>query len=309
MYEIIPVILNTPEWLELRRQGIGGSDAAPALGLSKWTTPYQLYLDKIGEGEPVQENEPMYWGRTHEPNIIKRFRSDVDMIVDCPAAIYRSKINPFMQYTPDGLVINNYGTPTRLLEVKTSRHGYGFGEPGSDEIPQEYLLQVQHGLIVTGLPVCDVAVLIGGSEYRQYEISADKELQEMVIEQEAAFWEKVQKREEPEAVNEEDLKKRYRFSKAQAIQATADIATELEGLTLCKASIKGLEECESKLKAAIQSFMGENDTLEYFGKPVATWKSTKPGQKFDVDTFKQVYPEIYNKYLIETASQRRFLIK
>lgn len=302
-YEIIPVELNTPEWLELRRQGIGGSDCAAALGESKWKTPYQLYLDKIGEDEPVEENEPMYWGKSLETNIIRKYSYLNESIVERPQVIYRNRKNTFMQYTPDGIA--GY----RLLEVKTSRHGHGFGEPGTDEIPQEYLLQVQHGMIVTGLPVCDVAVLIGGSEYRQYEVSADKEMQDMIIELESAFWEKVQKREEPAISNGDDLNKRFRFSRARSIEATPDIVEYLVKLKLVKDTTKISECTEMTYINEIKIFMAENDTLEYLGKPIATWKTTKPGQKFDVETFKQAYPDIYKKYLIETAPQRRFLIK
>lgn len=302
-YEIIPVEVNTPKWLELRREGIGGSDAGAALGLSKWRTPYQVYLDKIGETQGIEENESMYWGKKHEDNIINRYIEGTGKAVERPQAIFRNQINPFMQYTPDGI---SFG---RLLEAKTSRYGQDFGDAGTDEIPQEYLVQVQHGMIVTGLRVCDVAVLISGSEYRQYEIPADKELQEMIIEQESAFWEKVQKRIEPEPITTEDLKRRYPFSRQQSIECDDYILNELEELIITRGLIEGHEADEIRMSNIIKRFIGDNDTLEYLGKTLASWKSTKPGEKFDVDTFKQVYPDIYKKYLIKTDSQRRFLIK
>jgi len=54
----------------------------------------------------------------------------------------------------------------RLVEIKTARSADGWGEAGTDEVPQEYLIQVQHYLAVTALPVADVAVLFGGQEFR-----------------------------------------------------------------------------------------------------------------------------------------------
>jgi putative phage-type endonuclease len=57
------------EWLEQRRHGIGGSDAAAALGLSPWKTPLSLYLEKTGDARPFRDNESMLWGRVLEPAI------------------------------------------------------------------------------------------------------------------------------------------------------------------------------------------------------------------------------------------------
>ena len=35
------------QWLELRKQYLGGSDAAAVLGLSKWSSPLSVYADKL----------------------------------------------------------------------------------------------------------------------------------------------------------------------------------------------------------------------------------------------------------------------
>lgn len=59
----------TTEWHEQRRAGIGGSDVAALLGLSKWKSPYQLFLEKTGNAPPQEDNEAMYWGRMLEPVI------------------------------------------------------------------------------------------------------------------------------------------------------------------------------------------------------------------------------------------------
>ena len=48
-------------WLDRRRAGIGGSDVAALLGLSRWKTPLDVFLDKTGRSEPIPDNEPMLW--------------------------------------------------------------------------------------------------------------------------------------------------------------------------------------------------------------------------------------------------------
>src|SRR5215469_14323159 len=56
---------------EERRTGIGGSDAAAALGLSPWQTPYDLWEQKTGRAPPIEQTEPMLWGHLLE-DIVRR---------------------------------------------------------------------------------------------------------------------------------------------------------------------------------------------------------------------------------------------
>jgi len=60
-------------WLAERKRGIGGSDAAAILGLSKFRTPLQVYLDKIGQAPPIEETAPMRWGKKLEPLILDEY--------------------------------------------------------------------------------------------------------------------------------------------------------------------------------------------------------------------------------------------
>ena len=82
--------------------------------------------------------------------------------------LYHSKY-PFMLASLDGFTDDN-----RVVEIKTARSGKGWGEPGSNEIPDYYILQVQHYMIVTGFEVTDVPVSIAGGSPELYEVPADK---------------------------------------------------------------------------------------------------------------------------------------
>ena len=60
--------LSREEWLRYRKCGIGGSDVAAILGISKWNSAISLWLDKTNQtNEPVEENEAMYFGSLLEP--------------------------------------------------------------------------------------------------------------------------------------------------------------------------------------------------------------------------------------------------
>jgi len=293
--------MDNKEWHDERRKGLGGSDAAPACGLSPWKTPYQLWLEKTGQTEgPQQDNDAMFWGRTLEPVIRQRYADVTGRTVIIPNEIIRHPKIDWMLANLDGLAEN------RVVEIKTARSPIGWGEPGSNEIPEIYMLQVQHYLTVTKLSLADVAVLIGGSDFRLYEIEADHELQELLIEKEAAFWKMVQDMIPPDPITYQDAKLRWgKVSTSAKVQAGFNEVFAVKRLKELKDLIKEEEE----MKAVIMKHMGEADTLVDGEDILATWKASKGVKRLDTKALKENAPEIYNEYLKEGEPSRRLLIK
>lgn len=294
------------QWLEDRRAGIGGSDAAAVLGLSKWKTPLDVYMEKRGEiGEQV-DNEPMLWGRALEPVIRQQYAERTGRVVRVPEGIIRHPQHAFMLATVDGVTDDG-----RLVEIKTARSGQEWGEPGTDEVPQAYLIQVQHYLTVTALPVADVAVLISGSDFRMYQVEADPELQAMIIDGEAKFWQRVEDGIPPEPVTFADMQTRYgRSSREARVIAGREVVAAVEKLRDIKASIKALELSEEEQKAVIMKALGDSDTLVDDGANVlCTWKAAKAAQRFDAKAFQAAHPAIYQQFLKTGEVSRRFLLK
>ncbi|NLH44914.1 MAG: endonuclease, partial [Acholeplasmataceae bacterium] len=62
-------------WLKARNSGIGGSDAGIIVGLNKWKSPFQLWLEKTGqvEAESLSDNEFVYWGNVLEQVVADEF--------------------------------------------------------------------------------------------------------------------------------------------------------------------------------------------------------------------------------------------
>jgi putative phage-type endonuclease len=136
---------------EERKKGIGGSDAPAVLGVSPWCTPYQVYLEKTGQiDRSLEDSESMFWGRTLEPVIRQRYADVTGRRVIIPDRILRHPGFGFMIGNLDGIAQDN-----RVLEVKTARTPEGWGEPGSNEIPDPYMIQVQHYMAITAFPVAD----------------------------------------------------------------------------------------------------------------------------------------------------------
>lgn len=293
------------EWLQQRRTGIGGSDAAVVLGMSKWKTPLQLYQEKLSSEQSYFDNEPMKWGRVLEPVIRQEYAERTGQtILKTGEELIRSEQHPFMVASLDGFTEDE-----KVVEIKTARYDFGWGSEGTDEVPTEYLLQVQHYMLVTGFKMTDIAVLIAGSDFRIYHVEADPELHELMIQGEGAFWERVTNQIPPEPVNEGDLL-RYFKEKDKAIDATADLAMTHARLKQIKGEIKALEGEEQGLKEQVMGFMGEHNTLNGSdGKALITWKSGKPVKRLDNKQLKKDRPEIYEEYQTESSPIRRFLVK
>jgi putative phage-type endonuclease len=172
---------GSDEWHAARKHGLGGSEIAAVLGLSPWESRFSLWHRKMGLASPIVMTDAMHWGNVLEPVIRDEWnrRHDGEMFAQA-AGTWSHYQHPWMVANPDGIV-RRYIRPSvaqvdSLLEVKTSRDADGWGEPGTDEIPIYYRTQALWYLDVFGLDVCHFAVLIGGSDYREYrvEYSADE---------------------------------------------------------------------------------------------------------------------------------------
>jgi putative phage-type endonuclease len=268
---------------ERRRTGLGGSDAAAALGISPWRTPYDLWLEKTGQSDvmTLTATEPMRWGVLLEPVIIGEYvRRTGREIVPADEMLRHSKYEWMIAHL-DGRVVNG-----RILEVKTARDGRGWGEPGSDEIPSAYLVQCHHYMIVSGAEICDLAVLIGGSDFRIYEIHADATIAEQLVAREAEFWRQVERREPPDPIDLHDAVSRWgRLLIEGAVEADQYELDAIESLRRFREQRKALDEAEEQAKLIIMQALGERgDTLvDANGARLATWALDKGRRGYTVE--------------------------
>lgn len=177
-----PVLVGTfevgsPEWHAARMDGLGGSEIAAVLGLSKWESRFSLWHRKAGRLGQQPESDEMEWGKRLEPAIIRKFADEHPDLHVLPTGTWRHGHRPWQIGNPDALLYDvELGVsedPVALLETKFALYDDEWGDPGTDEIPPYYLAQCRWYLDVLGLQVCHVAVLIGGHDYRQYVVHPD----------------------------------------------------------------------------------------------------------------------------------------
>lgn len=263
-----------------RKLGIGGSDMPIILGLSSYKTPYQLYLEKTGMVESdYEETELQYWGHQLEPIIVNEFKRRNNVTVTESPDTFIHPFHDFLRGNLDGFIPEL----NAVLEVKCSNQFMAkeWGEPGSDVIPMQYLVQVAHYCAITNADKAFIAVLIGGHDYREFRYDRDLELENLVIDAAKTFWECVQTKTPPAAVNQIDLRLMFpQHAPEKVVTINTEVAEQLTTLAETKFKIKALSEVEDKYKFNIMQFMKDAECLvDDCGKPLISWKANKRGAR------------------------------
>ncbi|MBS1209580.1 MAG: endonuclease [Proteobacteria bacterium] len=301
--------MSREKWLSVRNGGIGSSDAAAAIGLSPYKSPLELWLEKTGRKEPedLSEKEAVFWGSTLEPIL---------------AAVYQQRtgnkvrrVNAVLQHPTQSFMLANLDRAVGydgILEVKTA--SYHSGQLWEETVPEAYQCQVLHQLAVTGKAWADVAVLIGGQDFRIYRIERDEEKIFDLIDLETGFWQCVKGDVPPPVDGSESSGRALNWMYPQDSSETIDCtdSNQLNRL-FCelldmKRRREQLEFLEATHKQTIQSAMGNATTALFVGGKVS-WKKPKDSQGVDLKRLLADNPALAAQYAITTPGTRRFLMQ
>ena len=134
---------GSQEWLQWRKGGLGGSDAAAILGLSPFKTRERLLLELSGQVEPEQANFAMRRGSRLEP-IARKLYEEAHGAYMPPACCEHESLS-WMRASLDGLNLAG----EILLEIKWPNFEV-HSQALNGVVPPYYLCQVQHQLVVSG---------------------------------------------------------------------------------------------------------------------------------------------------------------
>ncbi|MED0665745.1 YqaJ viral recombinase family protein [Bacillus badius] len=300
--------MNREQWLEARKAGIGGSDAAAIAGLNKWKSPVAVYLDKTGQAPDENEaGEAAYFGNVLEEVVAQEFSKRTGLKVRKRNAILKHPEHPFMLANVDRLITG----VKEGLECKTASE-YLKAEWEGEEIPASYLLQCQHYMAVTGYQAWWIAVLIGGNKFVYKKIERDEELIQYLIDIETNFWKNHVEANNPPMFDGSDtsselLKALYPESVPLTETELPNEASKLlEALDQVSVELKELETQKKEYENQVKALMGENEKA-FAGERVVTWK-TVSSNRFDSKKFAQDHPDLYNQY-VKQSNYRRFAVK
>jgi putative phage-type endonuclease len=306
---------NRQEWLRERKKYLGGSELAAICGVSSFgKTALDVYFSKVNPAivELTKDDpnyEAAYWGTKQEEIIAERYAEERKVIIKTQPALIKHPKYEFIACNIDRWV----GNREYILECKTS-HFYKmkqWGDSGTDQIPESYLIQVAYYAAICDVPKVDIAVLIGGQDFRIYTYKRNRELEEKLIKIACNFWHNhIEKRIPPKCVNTRDTFNLFPESHHHEIVAEDNIIEKWEQLKNLKDEEVRIADTIEKLKTDIQEFMRDYDVLiDNQGNVIATWKNTAPKSLVDVKTFKEKYREIYEKCIKYGQQSRMFLVK
>ena len=296
------------EWLDWRKKGIGGSDASVVCDINKYKSPVELWLNKTGQLPDSEAGEAAYWGTQLEALVKTEFTKRTGIEVNPVHQLLQSKDYPYMLANLDGMCNHPIYGPC-VFEAKTSS-AYRESE-WTDAIPDEYVLQVQHYLSVTGYMGAYIAVLIGGNTFRWKFIERDDELISMLVQFEAEFWECVQSN-VPPPLDGSEVSAKFLGEQFPNSIPLSKIKLPNNADVLIRQYDNACEKIEQyteqKLEAEnlLKQMIGEYEA-GIIGDRVITWKNISQ-ERIDSTTLKTKHPKIYKKYS-NIISYRRFTVK
>jgi putative phage-type endonuclease len=309
--------LPREDWLVIRKQGIGSSDAASAVGLNPYKSPLELWMEKTGRDgnlpkiDPQDEEGPMYWGTLLEPIVAAHYTRRTGNRVRRINSVLQHpdpKL-PWMLANIDREVIGS--SEVQILECKTA--GINGARLWKNGVPEYVQLQVQHQLAVTGKEAADVAVLLGGQHLEVHRIDRDDALIARLIELERHFWQFVETDTPPPADGSEsaDLALRclYPQDNGQHLDFSQDrnlSATFADWLSV-RQTMAEHEKLEAQLKQRLQQAMGDA-TRASFETGSVTWKKAKDSLVLDVAQLLKCQPDLLQRYALHKQGSRRFLV-
>lgn len=312
---MVQILANTAdmtreEWLQTRTKGLGGSDASIVLGLNRWKTPFELWLEKTGQVIPESsQSEAAYWGTVMEDIVAKEFEIRTGKKVRRRNATFQHPEYPFLIANVDRLVVGEKA----ILECKTTS-AYNAEEWQGDDVPAPYLVQVQHYLGVLGpeYEKAYIAVLIGGQKFVWKEIERDDELIDMIFQAERHFWHEHVEKNVPPALDgssaaEQFLKERYaEVNPGKTVDLKREYQDKIEELISLKETINQLRERQKAIENELKNELKDAE-YGFVGNFQLSWKPVVQN-RIDSKKLKEKFPNIYEQVIKET-SYRKFGIK
>lgn len=300
---------NTPAWIEARRAGIGGSDAAAVLGLSRFSSPLNVFISKTEPDldEPI-DSPRMAAGRFYEDATALRFEAETGLRVQRVPYILKCKCHPWMLGNLDRRIVGLDAG----VEIKFSTSPWAARDWADNAAPIEYQIQCHHYMIVTGWRLWYLFAFVAGVGWELRTIKWDDDIARQIIDGEMAFWQnhvlpKIPPIVDGSNASTELLKRLYPDAGSSIIELRGDEWNPLiDERDRLKAELKEKETRLSEIENRLKQEIGENSgakTDQY----LVHWKQIQ-SSRLDTKSLEATHPDIAAQFT-RPSSYRRMRIK
>ncbi len=278
--------MNRSDWLEWRRSGVGASDVAGILGLSPWTTPYEVWLSKLWPTDETAFDddtlERFRWGHLLEDIITAEAAERCGLGPVTLQVALTHPDHPHHLATPDGI------TDPATIDAKVTADRDEWAE-----VPLHYYCQVQWQMHVAERDRAIVAVLHAGQRLDTHHIERDDTDIARMVEAVDQFWHVNVLERRPPVATARDLTALNRHT--PATRTTIDATDELRSLVAQLADARGnaarAQEWADELQARLCQQIGDATDLvdPDTGLTLVTWRPTQP---LDRDRYATDHPDV-----------------
>ena len=242
-----------------RAQGISGTEVSALFGFNPYMTKFELYCRKKGLTPEPEVTDRMKMGKRLEPIVVDLFEEQTTLEVEWKDRLMEHPKEPLIIGTPDGVIHEHPAG----FEAKTAGldRAHDWGDPGTDFIPRNYLMQVQWYCVLMGRPEWYLAALIGGNDFRTFNIKADTELQALMVDEAQKFWHDHILRDVPPEIDYSDGATKYLLNKYPSPtdgmrEATEDEGELILGILQTRKELKFLEQRKDTLQNQLKDKIG-----------------------------------------------------
>lgn len=284
-----------PDWLQLRKGGLGGSDALATANLDPYRSPLRVWLEKTSDDIEDIDNPNMAWGRMMEAPLIEWFEQHTGIAVHRCGMLGHPTI-PWMLFTPDGLTDDD-----AIIEIKTVGPYATAQAWENGKTPDRAVVQVHHGFYVTGKTRAYVVGGVWGAEPQLRVIERDESIIEELVKLETEFWQYVETETAPPLGNHPDeaalLRLLYPIGDPDlAVELTPRAFAALSAYQRLGEQAKQIEAQRLAAQAIITAELGEATEGTYAGLPVVTWKNNAP---ISEKQLRALHPDLAAEYTIQ----------
>lgn len=302
----VAIAQNSPEWLEWRNAGIGGSEIAAIVGASKWATALSVWAKKTGiDKTQIEENGNMEWGHRLEAAVTDKWLDEhKDYALEIRGPVFERTDMPWMRASLDNVVSAPDGS-FEALECKTAGSDEDWYDPmGAECVPEAYMWQAYWQMAVTGICRVHLSVLVMG-RVRSWicrTLEWDDKYIDYAIIKGRHFWERVESgnppglsEENPEA-DAEALKVIYPgVEENLGVELGDEGEVELDTLTALNAQLEATEKQIESKKNWFKARMGEAKYCAANGRKVCS-ASSSIRESIDSKALKAAHPEIAKQF-------------
>lgn len=295
--------------LEARRRHLGASETPTVLGYGKYAgqTPDAVYWNKVGPAVE-KETDATALGNDFEPALVNWAQKQLGVSFDTdPNACFQVMLEGIgkgiLSATPDGILLNS--TKRWGLEGKAVMYGNPgidqWGEPGSDKVPDNVIIQTQQQAAVWNLDVVWVPVLwcVGfRPEFRMYRVTRDPEFWDMCIAPKAVTWwnehviTQIPPGDEPPAM---EVIKAMQRKQGVYVPADADTVNLIAVWEADRQERLSFSKGEDDVLRVILSKLGDAEGFSLPDGRTFSFKEQNGQRRCNLDALAEGWPEAYEK--------------